>query len=111
MSQDRLEPKVTDILRRICWPSESIKYTALVIAGYPQSVEDDIVNERLKNSLMGTQVRGRINETDEMDSRGKVCGSDEMSLGLKTVSESRKYLLTIPFATKPPLDLLFVNLR
>lgn len=78
VSQDRLEPKVTDILRRICWSPESIKYTALIIAGYPQSVEDDILNERLKNSFMGTQVRGRINETDEMDSRGKVCGSDEM---------------------------------
>jgi len=76
VSQDRIEAKVTDILR--------------------------------KNSLMGTQVRGRINETDEMDSRGEVCGSDEMPSGLKTVSESRK--LTRPFATKPPLDLLFVNL-
>ena len=78
MSQDRLEPKVTDILR--------------------------------KNSLMGMQVRGRSNETDEMDSRGKVCGSDEMPSGLKTVSESRKHLLARPFATKPSLDLLFVNL-
>lgn len=54
-----------------------------IIAGHPQSVEDSILNERMKNSLMGTQIGGCCNETEEMDSRRKVCNCDGKSQGLE----------------------------
>jgi len=72
-------------------------YIALMTSGHPQSVEDNILNEKMKNSLMGTQGGGCRNGTEGIDSREKVSDSDERPRGLKTVSEiCRKYPLASP---------------